>query len=201
AGGEHVAGSPYAITQGTLVANSDYTISFTGASLTITPATLSVAANAQSKVYGASDPALTFVATGFQFSDTEAAVLSGALARAAGEHVASYAITQGTLVANSDYTISFTGASLTITPATLSVAANAQSKVYGQGDPALTFVATGFQFSDTEAAVLSGVLARAAGEHVAGSSYAITQGSLVANSDYTISFTGASLTITPATLS
>ena len=73
----------------------------------------------QTKVYGQIDPALTYVATGFQFSDTEASVLTGALARTAGEHVASYAISQGTLAANSDYTISFTGSSLTITPAGL----------------------------------------------------------------------------------
>ena len=45
-------------------------------------------------------------------------MLTGALARTAGEHVASYAISQGTLAASSDYTISFTGNSLTITPAT-----------------------------------------------------------------------------------
>ena len=45
-------------------------------------------------------------------------MLNGALSRAAGEHVASYAIGQGSLVADSDYTISFTGSSLTITPAT-----------------------------------------------------------------------------------
>src|SRR5208337_4113861 len=129
----------------------------------------------------------------------EASVLTGALSRAAGEDVASYAIGQGTLAANSDYTISFTGNSLTITPATLSVAADAQTKVYGQADPTLTYVATGFQFSDNEASVLTGALSRAAGEDVA--SYAIGQGTLAANSDYTISFTGNSLTITPATLS
>ena len=86
-------------------------------------------------------------------------MLTGALARAGGEHAASYAISQGTLAANSDYTISFTGNSLTITPASLAVAARAQTKVYGQIDPALTYVATGFQFTDTEASVLTGGLA------------------------------------------
>ena len=194
--GEHVGG--YAISQGSLAANSDYTIAFTGNSLTITPATLSVAANAQTNVYGAADPALTYVASGFQFSDTEATVLSGALARAAGEHVGSYAIGQGTLAADSDYTISFTGSTLTITPATLTVTADAQTKVYGQADPALTYAATGFQFSDTAGSVLTGGLTRASGEGAGG--YAITQGTLAADSDYTISFTGSTFTITPATL-
>ena len=66
--------------------------------------------------------------------------------------------------------------------------------------PTLTYVATGFQFSDNEASVLTGALTCAAGEQVAGGPYAISQGTLAANSDYTISFTGNSLTITPATL-
>ena len=89
---------------------------------------------------------------------------------------------------------------LTVTPATLDVTADAQTKVYGAADPTLTYVATGFQFSDNEASVLTGGLTRAAGEQVAGGPYAISQGTLAANSDYTISFTGTSLTITPATL-
>ena len=62
---------------------------------------------------------------------TEATALSGAFSRASGEHAGSYAISQGSLTANSNYTIAFTGNSLTINPATLSVAAEAQTKVYG----------------------------------------------------------------------
>jgi hypothetical protein len=46
--------------------------------------------------------------------------------------------------------------------------------------------------------VLSGSLARAAGETVAGSPYAITQGTLAANSNYTIHFTGSTLSVRPA---
>ena len=166
--------------------------------VTITPAPLAITAAAQTKVYGQADPALTYGVSGLQFTDGESTVLNGALARAVGEHVASYAISQGTLVTNSDYAISFTGSSLTITPATLAITAAAQTKVYGQADPAWTYVVSGLQFTDGETTVLNGALARAAGEHVA--SYAIGQGTLAANSDYTISFTGSSLTITPAAL-
>ena len=188
----------YAIDQGTLAADSNYTISFTGNTLTITPATLTVTANPQTKVYGATDPALTYAASGFQFSDSGTSVLTGSLTRATGENVGSYAIDQGTLAADSNYTISFTGNTLTITPATLTVTANPQTKVYGATDPALTYTASGFQFSDSGAMVLSGTLGRAAGENVGG--YAIDQGTLAADSNYTITFTGNTLTITPATL-
>src|SRR5206468_6935599 len=137
----------------------------------------------QVMVRGSVDPTLTYVVSGLQFSDTEAGVLSGMLSRVAGEHVATgpYSILQGSLVANSDYSISFTGNSLTITTATLGVAANSQTKVYGSADPTLTYVVSGLQFSDTEAGVLTGLLSRAAGEHVVGGPYATRQGTLAAN--------------------
>ena len=129
----------------------------------------------------------------------------------AGEQVGDYAITQGTLAADSNYTIAFTGSTLTITPATLTVTANPQTKVYGTADPALTDTATGFvdttvdgvAIDDTAATVLTGHLARAQASTLAGEQvgdYAITQGTLAADSNYTITFTGSTLTITPAPL-
>ncbi|HJQ56820.1 MAG TPA: MBG domain-containing protein, partial [Vineibacter sp.] len=200
AAGESVAGGPYAITQGSLVANSNYSISYTGANLTTTAAPLNVVADAKTKVYGDADPALTYTAAGFKFSDTAATVLSGGLTRAAGEIVAGgpYTISQGTLAANSNYSVSYTGANLTITPAPLNVVADAKTKVYGDADPALTFAATGFKFGET-ATVLTGSLSRVAGETVAGGPYAITQGTL-AGANYAITYTGATLAITPAPL-
>src|SRR5207253_3026440 len=115
----------------------NYTLSFSGNSLTITPATLTVSVAAQSKVYGQSDPTPNYTVDGLQLSDTAAAVLSGTVARAPGETVADgpYAITQGNLAANGNYMLSFSGNSLTITPATMTVTAAALSKVYGQPDP------------------------------------------------------------------
>lgn len=82
----------------------------------VNKATVTVAATLQIKVYGAADPALTYSASGFQFGDTAGTVLSGGLTRAAGEDVGYYVISQGTLVASGNYTISFTGNNLVITP-------------------------------------------------------------------------------------
>ncbi len=183
---------------------SDGTSASTTSTLTVNPATLIITADAETKVYGTADPALAYTASGFQFHDTAGSVLTGALARAqagtlAGEQAGGYAISQGTLAANSNYTISFTAGTLTITPAPLTVTANAQTKVYGSADPTLAYTSSGFQFSDTAATVLTGSLARAAGETVSGSPYAIGQGTLTANSNYTIHYTGSSLSITPAT--
>jgi hypothetical protein len=196
--GEIVAGSPYAIGQGTLVANSNYTIAFTPSSLTITPATLTITAHAKTKPYGDNDPALTYASSGYKFTDSAASVLTGALQRAGGETVTGgpYAIIQGTLAANSNYTIAFTGASLSITPAPLTVTADAKSKEYGAADPPLTYVSSGYKFTDSASSVLSGSLERAPGETVLGGPYAISQGSLAANANYALSFVGANLSIT-----
>ena len=114
--------------------------------LTITPALLSVTANPKTKVYGATDPVLTDTLTGLvdtavdgvTIDDTAATAVTGNLARAAGEAVAGspYAITQGTLAAGSNYTIHFTTSTVTIAPATLTVVARPETKVFGSTDPA-----------------------------------------------------------------
>ena len=155
--------------------------------------TLTVTAEAKSKIYGAVDPALTYTSSGLVGGDT----ISGSLARAAGETVGNYAINQGTLSAGSNYTITYTGANLGINAAGLAVNAEAKSKSYGAADPALTYTATGFVNGDT-VAVMTGALTRAAGENAG--NYAINQGTLSAGSNYTITYTGANLGINAAAL-
>jgi hypothetical protein len=205
ASGDHVAGSPYAISQGSLAADSDYNLTqFTGANLTITTRAITVTANPQTKIYGNADPALTYTVGGMGLAngDTEATAFTGGLTRASGEHVAGspYAISQGTLAADSDYNLTqFTGANLTITPRSITVTADPQTKIYGNADPALTYTVGGMGLAngDTEATAFTGGLTRAAGEHVVGSPYAITQGTLAAEGDYNLTtFTPANLTIT-----
>ena len=196
--GETVAA--YAIGQGT-VANSNYTIAYTGANLTINPLAVTVTADAKTKVYGDVDPAFTFVSApvvGFALPNGLTISYTGSLGRAVDENVGAKPILQGT-VANSNYTITYNGANLTITPLAVSVTADAKTKVYGNVDPALTFVSAptvGTVLANAEVIGFGGALSRNVGETVAGSPYAITQGSL-ANANYTITYTGANLTITP----
>ena len=189
--GENVG--EYDITVGTLSAGDNYTVSFTGAKLTITKATLTVIAEAKSKTYGEADPALTYQVSGLVNGDTKS-VVTGELTRVAGENVGTYAINQGTLSAGDNYNIAFTGADFKITAKTLKITANAQTKVFGTTDPALTYTVEGLVTGDS----LEGVLTRAEGENVG--EYDITIGTLTAGDNYTISYTGAKLTITKATL-
>ncbi len=70
-----MAGSPYAITQGTLAANSNYTIHLTASTLSITPATATLSVHAPGGVYTGSPIAPQATVTGV--SGTAAASLEG----------------------------------------------------------------------------------------------------------------------------
>ena len=129
----------YSIMQGT-VDNPNYSITFVPASFSITPKSATVTADAKTKVYGSADPALTYSTTGLVGLDS----LTGALTRAPGEGVGSYAITQGT-VDNPNYSITFVGANLTITPASVNVTATSTSRAYGAANPVFGFTYGPFQ--------------------------------------------------------
>jgi hypothetical protein len=103
----------------------------------------------------------------------------------------------GTATASASYTESanYLGSSdsetFTIGKRAITVTADAQSKTYGDADPALTYkVTTG---SLANANDLSGSLTRVAGQDVG--TYAIQQGTLAGSGNYTLTFVGANLTI------
>src|SRR5690606_40317108 len=88
---------------------------------------------------------------------------SGALSRTGDENVGSYLVEQGTLALSDNYTLDFTGAAFDISKLTIAVTADAQSKVYGEGDPELTY-----DFSPALVAgdTVSGALSRTGDENV-----------------------------------
>ena len=84
-------------------------------------------ADAKSRAYGDANPALTYQVGGSGLANGD--TLSGALATSAtsASNVGVYGITQGTLAASTNYTLSsFTGANLTITPRAITVTADAR---------------------------------------------------------------------------
>ncbi|MFD2556505.1 tandem-95 repeat protein [Sphingobacterium tabacisoli] len=90
-------------------------------SLTIVPAILTVTADAKTKVYGESDPVLTYTVKASDLRNGDvASVVTGKVSRIAGEDVGSYTIGQGNLSAGGNYNIRYVGADLKITKATLS---------------------------------------------------------------------------------
>ena len=121
-------------------------------SLVISPKSITVAADAKSKVYGDADPTFTYQVTGLVGADA----LSGSLARAPGANVGTYAIGQGSL-GGSNYAISFTSADLTVAAKTLTVTASNVNKPFGTtltGGPGSTsFTSVGLVAGETIGAV------------------------------------------------
>jgi len=99
----------YAVTVTATSADGNYATSKTF-SFGITPKPVSVTANAATKVFGSTDPVFTYAVSGLVAPDG----LTGSLSRASGENVGTYDILLGTLSAGPNYTLSFTGATLTI---------------------------------------------------------------------------------------
>ena len=185
---------------------SNYAINYsTAGKLTVNPAELIVTAIAdQTKVYGQSDPTLTYSVSGFKNGQT-ASIITGSLSRESGENAGNYAIGLGTLSAGSNYTITFVPADFSITRKDIAIDVTAeQSKIYGEADPTFAFTTTpaltDLPFPEKSWA---GGLTRAAGQNVG--SYAIAQGTLELADDnsetslatnYNVTFTGADFSIT-----
>jgi hypothetical protein len=213
-------GTGYVISQGTLAATAggNYTITaFNNGAESITPASLTVTADAKTKVYGASDPALTYTSSGLVVAtvdglalhDSSSSVLTGSLARNPGETVAGgpYAITQGGVSASANYTITYNGNYLTITPAPLTITPNNMSKTYGT---ALTF--TGSEFTSSglvNSETIGSVTLTSAGTpttaSVAGSPYTINGSNATGGTfnplNYSITYNTGTLTVNPLSVS
>lgn len=181
--GEDVA--TYDILQGSLSAGLNYEIEYLPSVFTISKRPVTVTMNAQAKVYGSSDPTLTYSATGLLQNES----LTGSLERKLGGTVGSYLILPGTPTGANYYDLQFEDAELDITPKPLQVTAIARSKKVGDTDPALTYESEGLEDGD----ILSGSLSRKAGE-TAGT-YPILLGTLDAGANYTIEFQSADFTI------
>ena len=172
-----------------LGANPNYTLTTTSSTLTVGAATITITANAKSKVYGAPNPALDAVVSGILGEavnytlSTTATPLSG---------VGSYPITVEPGL-NPNYIVNVVNSTLTVGPKPVTVTADAISKVYGAAEPALTYTTNTPLVGEDG---FFGSLARAAGTNVG--SYAIGQGTLALGANYTLSFVGANFTITQA---
>ena len=96
----------------TLGANPNYAVTITNGTLNVTLRAITVTADPKSKVLDAADPALTYRVTNGSLVAGDA--LTGALARATGEAIGLYAITQGTVAASANYALTFVPNSLRI---------------------------------------------------------------------------------------
>ncbi|MDB5808401.1 MAG: filamentous hemagglutinin family N-terminal domain protein [Betaproteobacteria bacterium] len=141
-----------------------YLISYASGALSVNPAALTVTANAASRLYGASEPAFSGSVTGFVGADTLVSATTGtevfSTNAVASSNVGSYAVTGAGLTANNgNYTfVQAVGntTALTINPATLTVTANAASRLYRAAEPAFSGSVTGFVAGDTLVSATTG---------------------------------------------
>ncbi len=177
----------YQINNNALNAGANYNLTYVAAILTINPKKLTITAVAKSKLYGELDPVLTYITSGLFGGD----MISGALERELGEHVGSYQINKGTLQAGTNYELNYISSRLTINPKKVIITVASKNKIYGDQDPTLTYTALGLSGGD----VINGILSRAQGERVG--NYAILQGTLTISSNYQLEFLSSNLTISP----
>jgi gliding motility-associated-like protein len=206
----------YAIERGSLAISDEnggnnYDLTFNNGTFTISQKAITITVTSgQTKVYGNDDPVLAYTITSGSLLDGH--TFSGALARAVGINVGSYAINRGSLTildgSSADvwdnYAVTWEWASLSITKRPITVTADPQTKVYGDDDPALTHQITSGSLAYSD--VLSGSLSRVTGKDVG--SYAINRGTLTivdgssanVEANYTLTYESSNLSITVRTL-
>ena len=168
--------------------------------MTITPAPLSVVANNASRVFGAPNPPFTGTITGLQNADAITAAYS--TPATAASPVGAYPINVQLVDPGfklSNYTVSITGGTLTISQATLVVTAANASRIYGAANPVFTGTITGLHPGDNITATYASAATAASPIGV----YPIVPtlvdpGGLLVN--YTVSVVNGTLTVSTAPL-
>ena len=152
------AGNHSIVASGGSAAN--YNITAVNGTLSVGKAALTVTAEDKTKVYGDPDPLLTYRADPLQLKYADSLdVVSGiklsapaGIAATVGSHPI---LTSGGAAAN--YTVTTGDGTLTVLPATLTVAAQSVSREFGAPNPAFTAVLNGYRYGQN-GSILGGLL-------------------------------------------
>jgi len=131
------------------------------------------------------DASLIFGTAGYASSSANVGVYSGGSLALGGLYSGQFG-----------YDITFVSGSLTITLRALTVTADNQSMTAGTAVPALTYTVGGLGLAGSDS--LTGALSTLASSASAAGTYAITQGTLAASANYTLTYSGGTLTVTAA---
>ena len=181
----------------------NYSVTTNSGTLTVNQALLVVAGNNTNRIYGAVNPAFTYLLAGFVNGDM-AGVLSGSpmltTAAATNSPVGSYPIvlTNGTLSAT-NYTLSFTNGALVVATAPLTVTVSNASKSYGQTNPVLGGTLSGLVNGDN----ITGTYVTAAATGSPAGGYAINPVLVDPNGrlgNYSVTTNSGTLTVNQALL-
>ena len=197
----------YAIQQGTLALSANYALFFTnGILFTINQKGISVTMYSQNKVYGSADPPFNRSNIDYTISPqlVSGDAMTGALGRAAGQTVGSYALNLGTLTAggNGGANYKLTGANagsafLTIGALPVTVNFNSYSKTYGDADPQFLYMYSPSPLPYTDSFTSAYSTNRDAGSNVG--SYIIRPGTATGAGNVAIAGDGTNYNLTFST--
>ena len=184
--------------------DNNYTFNYVPGALEVTKAPLTVIAVAQTKVYGAANPELTFKYSGWKNDENETvldvqptASTTVGVTTAAGTYPGAITLSGGS---DNNYMFNYVPGALEVTKAPLTVTADTQTKVYGAANPELTFKYNGWvngeEPIDTPPTIGTTVDATAAVGTYPGA-ITLSGGS---DNNYEFAFVPANLEITKATL-
>uniref|UniRef100_E6QIV0 MBG domain-containing protein n=1 Tax=mine drainage metagenome TaxID=410659 RepID=E6QIV0_9ZZZZ len=202
----NVGSYPIQCSMGTLRA-VNYSFICQSGTLLITPATLRIAPGAQSFVYGASVPALSYTISGLVNGDT-ASVIQGSpvLSTPATEHssVGNYPILCNARTMHSlNYIVSCSSSAITVTKRVLSVNAVSPNVIYGSLMPEMKYSFSGFVNGDQSSNAIGGAPSAASSylsESTVGTYPIIISSGTLSSVNYAFAFGRATLTVFPATL-
>ncbi len=183
--------------------SGNYDITFVPGTLTVDKRDLTITASNATKTYGDEIMLGTtgFTTKGLANNDTVTGVALSSDGAAATAPAKGYAIrasaATGTGLGN--YTVTYADGTLTVNKAPLSIAAADETKVYGDGNPALSGTITGLRNDDAVTASYSTTADKASGV----GSYAITPAALgddAVLANYDITLVNGTLAVTPRDL-
>jgi gliding motility-associated-like protein len=190
---------PINLTGGTAL---NYSIILQSGILTINKAQLTVTANNQSRVYGAANPTLTFVYSGFVNGENASVIDSAPIATTSATVVSAVGNYPINVSGGSDnnYNLNYVLGSLEITRKSLTATAVNASRTYGATNPAFSITYSGFVNSE-DATVIDVLPAAATTATVTSSvgTYPITLSGGTDN-NYSFNYVSGTLSITKATL-
>ena len=176
----------------------NYRITYVAGTLTVVPGALTVTVVDQTKVYGLANPTLTVTYSGFANGDTGPNLTTQptvTTAATTNSPVGTYIVIASDAI-DPNYSIVYVEGTLTITPASLTITADNQTKVSGTPNPELTVSYSGFVNGDTGASLTTqpGVTTTATLTSPPGT-YPITPAG-AADVNYNITYVTGTLTVT-----
>jgi alpha-tubulin suppressor-like RCC1 family protein len=181
---------------------SDYSLSYVPGSVVVGASTLVVTASSDTRTYGSTPGAVTPTYAGFVNGDTEASLTTAPACGSAGQassSVGSYATTCSG-ASDPNYVIDYVAGLDKVQPAPVTVTASSTTMTYGSGTPTVTPTVTGLQDGEQPSVLGAGLqCTTSAGPTSAVGSYATTC-SGAADSNYSVTYAGGTVTVGPATL-